>query len=57
MITVPHITVFDVTVREGIGQVRINFERTGGDLTPSSRITATTAESKCMAMYLFKTVC
>ena len=39
---VPHIAVFDITVRENVGVVRVTFERTGGDLSFTSRISAMT---------------
>ena len=41
-VIVPHVTVFDVTVRENAGVVRVTFRRTGGDLSFSSQIEART---------------
>jgi hypothetical protein len=39
---VPHISIHDVTVREGDGSVTVLFNRTGGDLSFASNTNAST---------------
>ena len=45
---VPHISVYDITVRENVGTVTVQFNRTGGDLSLSSAIRASTVSTTGM---------
>ena len=47
-LVVPHITVYDRVVSEGVGTVTVQFNRTGGDLTVGSSILASTRDSAGM---------
>ena len=44
-LVVPHITVYDEVVNEGVGMITVRFNRTGGDLSVGSRIRASTRDS------------
>ena len=45
---VPHISVYDITVRENVGTVTVQFNRTGGDLSLSTAIKASTVSTTGM---------
>ena len=49
--TVPRITIFNITVLESAGMVRIPINRTGGDLSLRSNILANSRDVTAMGEY------
>ena len=45
---VPHISVYDITVREDVGTVTVQINRTGGDLSLSTAIRVSTVNTTGM---------